>query len=110
MVYYFLVNFFAQLLFLRNYDILKVRYEDIVRDPKGQLIKIQEHLFDGAVTKINPPTEIQVPHIIGGNRMKKQKKISITPDFEWKKNMARYKQLFYYFAMWPLMAINRYKP
>ena len=50
-----------------------------------------------------------MPHVIGGNRMKKNENISIKKDDKWKQNIVRWKQVVYYVLSAPIMLINRYK-
>lgn len=108
-VYYFLINFFGQLVCWLDSRVIKVKYEDFIEEPTSQLLRIQHHVFWVEDKKLTLPEEMEIPHIIGGNRIKHNKKISISPDYKWKKLLSRRKQILYYLAVWPFMMINRYK-
>nr|WP_298792855.1 sulfotransferase [uncultured Allomuricauda sp.] len=108
-LYYLLINFFAQIVAWSDKRVLKVRYEDFVEDPLSQLSRIQLHIFGEEDKQLTLSEEIKMPHIIGGNRMKHNKKINIYPDYKWKKSLNRKKQVLYYLVTLPFMVINRYK-
>ena len=107
--YYMLVNFFGQIVSWLDKDIIKVKYEDLIEDPMNILNQIYTHTI-GAEKKVNTlPGNYEMPHIIGGNRMKVQKNIKINKDFEWKSNISRRKQILYYILASPIMIINNYR-
>ena len=108
-VYYLLINFFGQLVCWMDKDVIKVKYEDFVEHPKQNLNRISGHLFGKDNNELTLPSELEMPHIIGGNRLKHNKQITISPDYKWKKNMGRGKQILYYIAAFPLMMLNRYR-
>lgn len=108
-VYYSLINFFGQILCWMDKDIVKIKYEDFVINPVLVTSQIHEHVFGEGHNNFELPKHYEMPHIIGGNRMKTSKSISIKPDVKWKANMPRDKQILYYILTLPLMLINRYK-
>jgi hypothetical protein len=108
MVYYIIINTFAQILCWLDKDILKVRYEDFVSNPEKQLNYIIEHVAEGSTVNIDRHG-IMLPHLIGGNRLKKDRSIQINPDLKWRELIPRYKQILYYIFCAPLMLLNRYK-
>jgi hypothetical protein len=108
-LYYGLINFFGQLVCWMDRKVVKVKYEDFVDNPRMELERINKHVFLGEEKKVTLPEFLEVPHIIGGNRMKSEKKIHISPDFKWKTNINRGRQIVYYLALLPFMLINNYK-
>ncbi|WP_293297956.1 sulfotransferase [Allomuricauda sp.] len=111
-VYYLAINFFGQIVFALDPKIIKVKYEDFVEKPEQSLNKIYSHVFattDGINNISGLPEFYEMPHIIGGNRMKANKKISIRKDEKWKENISRSKQIMYYLLVFPLMLLNKYK-
>lgn len=109
LLYYGLINFFGQLVCWMDQGVIKVKYEDFVENPIKELERINQHVFFGEKKKVTLPEFLEVPHIIGGNRMKSEKKIHIKPDFKWKTNINRGRQIIYYLALLPFMLINNYK-
>lgn len=111
-IYYLAINFFGEIVFALDRKIIKVRYEDFVEKPDQCLIKIYGHIF-GTMDNIKNISELpefyEMPHIIGGNRIKASKKISIRKDEKWKENISRINQVRYYLLVFPLMLLNKYK-
>ncbi len=108
-VYYSLINYFGELVCLINKNIIKVKYEEFVKHPEEQAKRILSHLAEDENSSLINLESITMPHIVGGNRMKKNKSIKINFDEKWKKVISRPKQVLYYFLVLPLMIINRYK-
>lgn len=111
-VYYCIINFFGELVCRLNSNIIKIKYEDFIENPTNIIQDIGLFLNEdltSVVNKLNKKTDIKIPHIIGGNRLKKNKKIKLKKDLIWKKNISRKKQIFYYLLALPLMIINKYK-
>lgn len=108
--YYLLINFFGEILYRTDKRILKIRYEDLIDNPMSQVRRISLHAFDGNVEFSTLPENFDIPHIVGGNRMKVKKQVRILKDDLWKTKMPRWQQLFYYILAFPLMLINNYKP
>lgn len=110
-IYYTLINFWAQWVTFFDRRIVKIRYEDFINDPDKIIQKIEKHLFGNAETLTNlNNTTFEIPHIIAGNRLRSQKQLVIKKDLKWKEEIPRAKQLLYYFLALPLMVINRYTP
>ncbi|WP_347373637.1 sulfotransferase [Aequorivita sp. Q41] len=109
--YYSLVNIWAQLVSLLDRKVIKIRYEDFVNEPELTIQKIEKHLFGKTenISDLNDKT-FDIPHIIAGNRLRSQKQLVIKKDVKWKEGISRSKQILYYIAAFPLMAINKYKP
>lgn len=109
-VYYLLTNFFAQLVCWTNKDIIKIKYEEFIDNPEKELNRIHKYIL-----KVESPIPIvksesfSIPHIIGGNRLKSNKNITIKKDEAWKKNIPRHKQILYYLLSLPFMLLNKYK-
>lgn len=111
--YYVIINSLSQFLsFLPGYTILKVRYEDLVDKPSETLHKIGDFLeldLSGCANGIKSNKAFSIPHIIGGNRLKKDSSVTIKKDDTWVNQMSISKKLFFYCIAFPLMLLNRYK-
>lgn len=107
--YYLLTNTFAQLICWLDKGVIKLRYEDLVDNPHQAIENIYISLLKAEEININLNEAFDVPHIIGGNRLKRNKTITIKKDMEWKQNISRFNQIIYYFLCLPFMLINRYK-
>lgn len=108
-VYYCLINFFGELVYRGNKNILKIKYEDFIDQPERTVEKLYAHIFEKEKQREKLSREFKMPHIIGGNRMKKHKKINIKKDVAWKRKISRGRQITYYLLSAPFMLINRYK-
>lgn len=110
-LYYMLINSFGQLVCWTDKRIIKIKYEDFIKEPDRIVEKILVHITQSDESGKKPvvPTEFHVPHIIGGNRLRAKSSIVIKPDLEWKNKIPRFVQVFYYFLAFPIMMINKYK-
>lgn len=112
--YYVLVNLTAECIyqFSAKDTILKIRYEDFIKQPEKTLKEIGNFLnldMKYVSEAINQNQAFSIGHIIGGNRLRKNGKIKLNPDISWKNNQTRIQQIFYYIMALPIMLINRYK-
>ncbi|GAA0750954.1 sulfotransferase [Psychroflexus lacisalsi] len=108
LLYYNAINFFSELVYMKDNSILKIRYEDLVEKPKETLSKVYTHIFEEQTAAEDFPEYFETPHIVGGNRMKTQKKIKIQPDKKWE-SLKYYKRVLYYILALPFSFINNYK-
>ena len=108
-LYYMAINFFGELIYLLDKNVVKVKYEDLLTDPSQTLNKIYLHSFEKASSIKDLPEGFKMPHIVGGNRMKIKRSIKINADIEWKTNIPRAKQIVYYILALPFMIINKYR-
>lgn len=113
-LYYLFINLWGQLLvfLLPKNQILKIRYEDIIDHPQKTFHRIGEYLnldLSDIVKKIENKEAFQMPHIIGGNRLKKADSITLKKDTEWSEKMFVLQKIGYYLLALPLMLINRYR-
>lgn len=107
-VYYNLINFFGQLVCWTDSRVIKVRYEDLVLKQEHTLNRILDHVL-GEFSSAEPADEFDMPHIIGGNRMRTNRKISLRLDEQWRQSTSRIKQIGLYLLALPFMLINGYK-
>ena len=107
--YYTAINFFGQLVCWLDKEVIKIKYEEFVANPIPTTVKIYSHIFESKSNFEDMPSVFQIPHIIGGNRMKKHNSIEIKSDDKWKVKIPRYKQIIYYLISLPFMLINHYK-
>lgn len=108
-LYYLLINFFGELTFRLCKDVIKIRYEDFISQPEATVARILDHVAPEKEKPGTFPGQFQIPHIVGGNRMKSNGAIRIDPSIGWRARMSRGMQIFYYFAAMPTMLLNRYK-
>ncbi len=109
-LYYILTNIFGQLICWIKSDVIKIRYEDFVENTPNEITRLLEHInLKEAVVENMTDKSYDMPHIIGGNRIKSNKSIKIKRDYEWKNNISRTKQIIYYIACFPIMLLNKYK-
>ena len=108
-IYYYAINIVGLIISALDRKVIKVRYEDFTNNPEEQLARICQHVFDKKQIELNLQESMEIPHIIGGNRLKTQGSLTIKKDLQWKNNISRPMQIFYYFVTLPLMIINRYK-
>lgn len=112
-IYYMAINMTAHLLsILPKFDIVKIRYEDIVDKPETTFHQIGNFLdldLSDCAKKIREQKPFKMPHIIGGNRLKASSNIIIKKDQKWLEVMPTYKRILFYLLAFPLMIINKYK-
>ncbi len=108
-LYYILTNCFGQLVCWMNKDVIKVKYEDFIDNPHEHVQRIYNILLDQNHNDDALNDVFQMPHIIGGNRLKSSKTIKIKKDTAWKTTISRPKQILYYLLCLPFMLLNRYK-
>lgn len=107
--YYISVNVVAQLVCWFHKGALKIRYEDLMEKPNETTQKIFRHL--GLETKLFDFNNefFEMPHIIGGNRIKSKSKLKLSPDEKWKTEISKSKKIIYYILAFPIMTLNKYK-
>jgi len=112
-IYYSFINLTAQIVkWIFPKRIIKIKYEDFVSQPEKTIALISSFLnenLDDVIDIVKNEKHIKMPHIIGGNRLKKQTKIKLRKDVSWQKNISRPKQIIYYLLTLPLMLLNKYK-
>jgi len=108
-LYYNLINFFGELVSRTNKDILKIKYEDLVESPEQVLDEIYKHVFGSSKASVKMPEYSTMPHIVGGNRIKTKKKIHLSKDTDWHRNIPRARQVMYYYLCFPFTYINKYR-
>lgn len=108
-LYYLLTNFFGQLVCWINKDVIKLKYEDLIDNPHQHIQGIYSKLLDYNKEAVALNDVFEIPHIIGGNRLKSSKTIKIKKDTAWKTTISRPKQILYYLLCLPFMLLNRYK-
>lgn len=112
-VYYMTINTVAHFLsILPGFEILKIRYEDLVDDPHKTFHTIGSFLelnLSECIIKIEEQKPFKIPHIIGGNRFKTLSEVTIKKDEKWLNTMPSYKKILFYISALPIMAINKYK-
>lgn len=107
--YYILTNTFAQIVCWLKKDVIKLRYEDLVDSPLNEIKNIYTTLLNLDEINFTLNETFDIPHIIGGNRLKSNKTLKIIKDVEWKQNFSRRSQVLYYILCFPFMLINKYK-
>ena len=91
---------------------MKIRYEDLINHPLQVFSKLEAFLkldLRDVKNKIIEKKPFSLGHIVGGNRLKKNKEIYFRKDVSWKDKFSLLKSVSYYFIAFPIMFLNRYK-
>jgi hypothetical protein len=78
-------------LFAPRGRVLRVRYEDLVRQPADQLKRIGQFLglsMEPVIDKIDAGEPLQVPYLLDGNRIRREKEIQLRFDDTWRKQQS----------------------
>lgn len=82
----------AELLRVRRVRHTRVRYEDLVRDPRGQIERAWRELglpLDG-LDRLGAVMDLEPNHTVAGNPMRfTTGEVTLRPDVEWREKMAR---------------------
>ena len=113
-VYYMLVNLVAEFIsrFILRKKVIKIRYEDLINNPNSLFDRLEGFLnlnLKDIKDKIGKQKSFEIGHIIGGNRLKKNKEIYYTKDVSWEKKFNWVERSIYYILASPIMILNRYK-
>ncbi len=113
-VYYLLINLVAEFIsrFIFRKKVIKIRYEDLINNPNSLFDRLESFLnlnLQDIKGKIERKQAFEVGHIVGGNRLKKNKEIYFRKDVSWKKNFSWIERIIYYILAAPIMILNRYK-
>ena len=113
-VYYLVVNsvseFVAKILLRKK--VVKIRYEDLVNNPMQVFSRLETFLkldLTDVKNKILDKQPFSLGHIVGGNRLKKNKEIYFRKDIIWKDNFSFLERVIYYFLAAPIMFLNKYR-
>jgi len=83
---------------------IRIRYEDLVSDPKAVLGRVGEMVgidFGPLVDKLERGDPIGVGHMVAGNRVRHQSGIRLRPDLEWQEKLpAADRDVFWQKAGW----------
>jgi hypothetical protein len=85
--------------------VLRVRYEDFVRDPRRELIRIGEFLgrdLTAIADRIERGETFAAGHNTGGNRAGKAGPLRLREDREWETRLGRTDRALYWALGWPL--------
>lgn len=84
--------------------VLRVRYEDLVGDPKSVLMEFGERLgleMTGLVSKLASGEELSIGHTAAGNQVRLSGRIRLQPDLEWRSSLsAADRRTFWRIAAW----------
>ncbi|EJF07465.1 sulfotransferase family protein [Thiovulum sp. ES] len=112
-VYWLIINSIAEIIYRFSKEkILKIKYEDLIETPISEFEKIEKFLdldLSEIKNRIEKSEPFEMPHIVGGNRIKSSKEIYFKSDIAWKNKMSRWKQVLYYFLAFPIMILNGFK-
>jgi hypothetical protein len=112
--YWAFINVLSLLVCLmRRRQSLRVRYEDFVADPRGELERISHVCgLDYAPTAqaLLAHQPLKVEHPIAGNRLRMQGSITLKPDWEWRDKLpAGDRAVCWIFAGWLLLAFGYWR-
>ncbi len=113
-VYYLLINLVAEFIsrFIFRKKVIKIRYEDLINNPNSLFDRLESFLnlnLQDVKGKVERQKAFEIGHIVGGNRLKKNKEIYFRKDVSWKKNFSWIERIIYYILAAPIMILNRYK-
>jgi hypothetical protein len=112
--YYLIINSVAEFvakIFLRK-KVVKIRYEDLIYSPLKVFSKLEIFLkldLTDVKNKIIDKQPFLLGHIVGGNRLKKNKEIYFRKDVSWEDKFSLVARVSYYILAFPIMFLNRYK-
>ena len=89
-------------------DTLRVRYEDLVRDPSAELARIGRFLnidTSAVVGSLAAGKYLRSGHSISGNRLRHTGIQRLELDDEWRKRLTLFDRMLYWFFAWPLHAL-----
>jgi hypothetical protein len=107
-LYYLIVNLAAQIVCwtgLRG-KYIKVRYEDMMEHPDDFFKKLEKFLgsdLKKTCELVASRGDFKTGHLIGGNRLKKNKTIKFKADVKWNLSQSRMKQFLIYICTFPIM-------
>ncbi|MBT3520320.1 MAG: hypothetical protein HN480_03580 [Gammaproteobacteria bacterium] len=113
-VYYSLINLVAEFIsrFIFRKKVIQIRYEDLINNPNSLFDRLESFLnlnLQDVKGKVERQKAFEIGHIVGGNRLKKNKEIYFRKDVSWKKNFSWVERIIYYILAAPIMILNRYK-
>jgi hypothetical protein len=71
--------------------VLRVRYEDLVREPSKELVRIGQFLglsMQPVIEQIEAGQPLRVPYLLDGNRIRCETEISLRFDDSWRKRQS----------------------
>jgi hypothetical protein len=113
-VYYVLINLITSFAVWKigAKNTFRLRYEDLIANPSKELERLASFLeldLSEQINKLEQEKTFQIPHIVGGNRLKKESKIKLKPDIAWQNNLSFILKQMAYLLSFPFMLINRYR-
>lgn len=113
-VYYSTINSFGLLAqwVLGRKKVMRLRYESLMSQPENSLRELSKFIGEDlskVTQKLQDNEPFTMPHIVGGNRLKANKRIKLSPDFAWKKSQSRPTQILYYLLTLPILFIFKYR-
>jgi len=113
-VYYLVINsvseFVAKILLRKK--VVKIRYEDLINNPLQVFSRLETFLkldLTDVKNKIIDKQPFSLGHIVGGNRLKKNKEIYFRKDISCEDKFSLVARVSYYILAFPIMFLNRYK-
>lgn len=113
-LYYIAVNLTAEAVartLLRD-RVIKVRFEDLVERPDETLARLSRFIgkdLGRAVDAIRDGREVAVGHLVGGNRLRSNERVTFVREVTWRKTMGRSTRFLVWLATLPLNLVNRYR-
>jgi hypothetical protein len=112
--YWLVVNSVAELLYRGSSkdSMIKLKYESLIDEPIEEFERLEQFLqidLSDIKNKIKNDDSFDMSHIVGGNRMKANKKIKFQKDIRWREQYSIGKKVLYYLLASPIMALNRFK-
>jgi len=113
-IYWLIINSIGEFIYRVSPrdTILKLKYEDLIENPIEEVNRVEEFLevdLNIIKKKIENQESFEMPHIVGGNRLKVNREIKFKKDIDWKEKYNFFTRFFYFFLASPIMLINRFK-
>jgi hypothetical protein len=90
---------------LRPGSVMRVRYEDLMRDPQSELTRIGDFVgvdLTGVSEMIAMGKPLSSGHNVGGNRLRFASAIRLKEDREWQDKLPRIYRGLYWLVAWPV--------
>jgi len=97
---------------LKPGSVIRVRYEDLVRNPRDTLATIGSHIgvdLTDVWEMIEEGRPFHAAHNIGGNRLRFAKAIRLQEDMEWRERMPLHHRVLYAVVAWPAAIVLGYR-
>nr|MBA3530930.1 sulfotransferase [Ardenticatenales bacterium] len=86
-------------------NVMRLHYEDLVEDPGSAIDRLATFLeldMSAVKERIVQGSELEILHLVGGNRTAQKRNIQLRADYEWKTRLPLVSHLFFWSLFWPV--------